>query len=219
MSTNTFLLKHLTVEKLSLLFILILFCVGFYGLSFSDLNFFARLTPVVLAFGGFLVILNSGKNFKRIFYLVLIFTVGYLIEVIGVKTGMVFGWYKYGNNLGPKIMDVPVLMGINWLSLLYGAGMLGFLISRKIFWQWFWAAFFMMLIDIFIEPLACKLDFWCWNNATMPPLQNFGAWFLISFILVMPFRFLKHEDESRFAAFYFIIQLLFFVLLNMTLTK
>lgn len=217
MRLNTFLLKNLTIEKLSILFISILFIVGFLGITFSNQEYFATLTPVILAFGGFLLFINSGKDFKRLLYLALLFVSGFAVEAIGVKTGMIFGWYKYGNNLGVKYMDVPVLMGINWLSLLYGAGMLSFIIFRKAIWQWFFTGFFMVLIDVFIEPVACKLDYWCFNYGTLPPLQNFGAWFLLSFLFVIPFRFINHDNESRFPAFYFLIQLLFFVLLNMVL--
>jgi putative membrane protein len=215
MKTYSFLLKQLTLEKLSILIILILYGVGVWGIN-KESDYYASLTPVIIGFGGFLVILNTQKNIYNYLYLFFLFFVGFFIEVIGAKTGAIFGWYKYGNNLGIKWMDVPILMGVNWMSLTYGAAMLGYLISGKMFWQWFWAALFMVLIDVFIEPMACKLDFWCWNNFTLPPPQNFAAWFIISYLLSIPFRLLKHNHETRFAAIYFIIQTLFFMLLNLT---
>ena len=38
----------------------------------------------------------------------MIVLIGFVIEVIGVKTGYVFGSYSYGDSLGFKILEVPV---------------------------------------------------------------------------------------------------------------
>ena len=44
---------------------------------------------------------------------------GFLIEALGVNTGIIFGHYSYGKGLGLKIFNTPVIIGINWLFLSY----------------------------------------------------------------------------------------------------
>ena len=45
---------------------------------------------------------------------------GFGVEVIGVETGLLFGDYEYGSGLGPKVLKVPMLMGVLWWILLLG---------------------------------------------------------------------------------------------------
>ena len=39
----------------------------------------------------------------------------------------------------------------------------------------------MLLLDIFIEPVAIGLGFWEWQAAEVP-LENYMAWFVLSFV-------------------------------------
>ena len=55
------------------------------------------------------------------------FWFSYIIEIIGVSTGAIFGEYYYGNALGPKIGGVPPLIGLLWVMLSYISG----IISQK----------------------------------------------------------------------------------------
>ena len=41
-----------------------------------------------------------------------------LTEAIGVNTGLLFGTYEYGANLGFKIFGVPLIIGVNWTVLI-----------------------------------------------------------------------------------------------------
>ena len=40
--------------------------------------------------------------------------IGFIFEIIGVKTGLIFGHYKYCNGLGTKVFDVPLIISLNW---------------------------------------------------------------------------------------------------------
>ena len=40
----------------------------------------------------------------------------------------------------------------------------------------------MVLLDYLIEPVAVNLKWWYWDNIN-PPILNFIAWFLISYII------------------------------------
>ncbi|MES2515602.1 MAG: carotenoid biosynthesis protein, partial [Bacteroidota bacterium] len=49
---------------------------------------------------------------------------GFFIEVLGVKTEIIFGSYYYGKALGLKFFAVPILIGVNWAVLLYSTAQL-----------------------------------------------------------------------------------------------
>jgi len=45
--------------------------------------------------------------------------VSYLMEEIGVRTGLIFGAYHYGNGLGAKLGHVPILIPLAWFMMIY----------------------------------------------------------------------------------------------------
>ena len=74
----------------------------------------------------------------------------------------------------------------------------------------------MTFLDIFIEPIAIKLDFWQWQNSIIP-MQNYVAWFIISFFLFLFFRKVNKNLSNRFSTIVLAIQFLFFTILNLLL--
>ena len=77
-------------------------------------------------------------------------------------------------------------------------------------------AFILLLYDLLLEPVAIQLDFWSWGGSGIP-LQNYLAWFLISAIFITIWRIMKIKIENSVAFGLFIIQLTFFLILNITL--
>ena len=61
----------------------------------------------------FLLVINNSMIKKFLIKLFLIFLLGLTVEIIGVNFSIFFGDYKYGNNLGIKIFDVPIVIGFN----------------------------------------------------------------------------------------------------------
>jgi uncharacterized membrane protein len=74
-------------------------------------------------------------------------------------------------------------------------------------------AFLMVLLDFFIEPIAVELDFWSWQHGHIP-FQNFLAWFIISFALLIVFHRIEIDKKNPIAFPFYAIQLLFFILQN-----
>lgn len=142
-----------------------------------------------------------------------IFLLGYGVEVAGVHTGMVFGEYAYGDTLGLKLFDVPLVMGLNWLTLVYSVGVI---FNRWNISTWIKAALgacVLMFLDFFIEPIAIHYDYWSWKTVSVP-VQNYVAWFIISFFFLIFFYTLNFKKENKLAFLYFMVQLLFFASLN-----
>jgi putative membrane protein len=138
---------------------------------------------------------------------------GYGVEVAGVHTGMVFGEYSYGKTLGFKIADVPLVMGLNWLTLIYSAGVIFNRLNAPVIVKSALGGLVLMILDLFIEPIAIRYDYWSWESISVP-LQNYLAWFVISFLFLMVFFSLKFKKENKLALLYLSVQFFFFVGLN-----
>ncbi|MCB2197851.1 carotenoid biosynthesis protein [bacterium] len=107
---------------------------------------------------------------------------GFAVETIGVKTGLLFGNYLYGDVLQPQVMNVPIAIGFAWLAVLLSAHAIsqrlipytlrGMTLIRIVI-----TSLLMVLFDAIMEPVAVQLGYWSWDRGI--PLQNFIAWFLI----------------------------------------
>lgn len=172
------------------------------------------LTPFTLLLTGGVVLFFSSKNSNGnlILWVIVTYLITYFLEVIGVKTGLVFGDYAYGNTLGLKLFDVPLIIGFNWVLVVLGAIKL----SLKIFDDYFFVALFTgifsVVFDFFLEPIAIKLDYWNWEGIKVP-LQNYFAWFVIAFLFSILFQKMKLKIQSTLVEKYFLTQLIFFVIL------
>jgi putative membrane protein len=56
------------------------------------------------------------------------------LEVVGVKTGLIFGEYKYGSTLGIKLFEVPLIIGFNWVFVILGSISISRLITKMFFY-------------------------------------------------------------------------------------
>lgn len=162
------------------LFIIIIYWVGFLGLATHNISIL-KLTPANMLVS--LAILNLGYKPSRGIYLVqiFVFVFGYFIEVLGVHTRFIFGSYVYLDNLGFKMWETPVIMGINWcITVFCSASMVSYWQRGSDISKAFLAAFLMVFMDLFIEQICEKAGFWKWELGCAP-LQNYLAWLVIGF--------------------------------------
>jgi putative membrane protein len=75
------------------------------------------------------------------------------------------------------------------------------------------AAALLVVLDVFIEPVAIRFDYWYWASATVP-LQNYVAWFVFSFGCFWLFFNQKKSTKSFVAVTLLLAQFLFFMALN-----
>ncbi len=120
---------------------------------------------------------------------ILVIIGSFAIEWIGVKTGKIFGYYAYGETLQPILFDVPIAIGFAWLCMLLTSTavmqrILPKFSSYHFVIQAISISLLMVLFDIVMEPAAMKLGYWTWQDGSIP-IQNFIAWFGISFIFAM----------------------------------
>ena len=194
--------------------IVITHVVGVIGLTSKWRDLFIAITPIhlLLVFG---ILLITQSKITRPFLLFLASTVviSYLIEFVGVNTGSIFGHYEYGKALGLKIGNTPLLIGVLWFTLIYSIGIILSNFNLHLIIKSLLGALLMLLIDFFIEPVAMGYDFWSWKNE-MIPMQNYLAWFIISFLMLIAFNLSSFDKSNPTAKLVYLAQLMFFITIN-----
>jgi putative membrane protein len=199
-----------------ILILVILHIVGLVGISIPQTrDLVLSLSPINL-FIGFLLLLVSEFNNKRslLTFILFAFVIGFGSELIGVHTGILFGNYSYGANLGLKFMEVPLIIGINWAVLAITSASLTEKLTEYLSVKVLVNTVLMVFFDFIMEPVAMKSDFWSWHNDEIP-FYNYVCWFFIALLLqVIYLIFFKIKSNIVFKSL-FIIQLVFFILLNL----
>ncbi len=214
-------------------FIALLFHVtGFIGLFSSKQNWFIANTPLnLLIMFGLIIWTHSDKNRWFFLFVFIAFATGMVTEMIGVNTSLLFGKYEYGKVLGAGIQNVPWLVGVNWIIVVYCCG-----IAISHLQSWFFAkspasqtllspqvqlisfiadgAMLATFFDIVLEPVAVKFGYWTWLGDGSIPFTNYLCWFLISALLMTVFKLLSFPKHNQFAVHLLIIELLFFAALR-----
>ena len=189
---------------------------GFFGILSDQKDFFLSSTPYVLTLTLFLLTVNNSINKKFLIKLFLIFLLGLTVEIIGVNFSIFFGEYKYGNNLGIKIFDVPIVIGFNWVLLIVLTGNFAHKIFPKsIILRVLTGSIMMILLDLLIEVSAPKLDYWEFTVNPVP-LSNYLWWFIFSIL----FHFIYQSNNKKeyiVSTNILIIHFLFFGLLALFL--
>jgi len=188
-----------------------MYIAGVIGLNIhATAELFKFLTPFnLVASLGILLYFHNDWNRDFIIFAVITFLTGYFIEVIGVKTGLIFGHYQYDRTLGFEIFDVPPVIGVNWLLLVYCVGSSFCRVNQPLYIKVFYGAMLMTMFDFLVEPIAIRLEMWSWFSL-LPPIQNYIGWFLVSAFLLTLFHWLPFRKENKIAFWLLILQICFF---------
>ncbi len=190
-------------------FLILVYVSGSIGMVLKP-SFFIPFTPLSLLLTSTVILLYKPVNKKKY---ALAFTgvaiLGFLSEWYGVKTGLVFGEYWYGQSLGPKLGNVPVLISLNW-ALLVSAGLLaaGLLLSHP-FYTPLLASLLITGIDFLMEQSAAQLDYWYFKEG-IAGIHNYLGWFFVSFIGAILFYNPLQKGNKRIALYILLLQVLFF---------
>ena len=200
--------------RMSIFFLWLINISGFFGILSDQNEFFLSTTPYVLSLTLLLLILNHDLSDKKSkIGLILIFLFGLIVEILGVNYGLFFGEYNYGANLGPKIYEVPYVIGFNWVLLIIATGSISDkLIKGKEIYKILFASFLMVLIDLLIEKSAPKLDFWEFVISPVP-FSNYLWWFIFSLCFQYIFFKTVKTKEYNLSSNILVIQFLFFGML------
>jgi uncharacterized membrane protein len=128
------------------------------------------------------------------------FVVGNISENIGIRTGFPFGSYYFTDVMGPKLLDVPLLMGPAYLAIGYTSWILSQVILSpaeeadlrpRVLATPLLATGIMVAWDISAEPIWSTIGhFWIWRHGGPYfgiPISNFLGWFLANYIIFQLF--------------------------------
>ena len=200
-----------------LIFISVIHLAGIIGIYFFESTFFLRTSSVSILIPLFLFCYRSNLTNKDTLLFALVFFIGYTAEFLGVNYQILFGDYSYGRSLGVKLFDVSLIIGCNWLLL---ALISKALIKKIVVNRWLviiFSSLLMVLIDLYIEPVAPLLDFWEFKE-NLVPFSNYRDWFIVALII----QFILSYRNTQVNMFYWslgylIILVLFFSFFHFTI--
>ena len=209
--------NKISKELIGKIILIALHVVGVIGLTLPEYrDLFLMLTPAhLLATMVLMLVYHRGWSDAFPIFAAAAFWIGFGSEIIGIHTGYLYGDYVYGPTLGPKLWDVPLVIGVNWFIISYLTGS----VFHKIPNDWY-AAFLgataMTSLDYILEPVAVELEFWAWKWEIIP-VSNYLGWFGVSFLVHLIYRKANFEKSNPIAVFLLITWILFFTILNFTL--
>ena len=161
--------------------------------------------PAPLAFNGLLILL--GTAVMRAPLLVgllrvtdrraatgvgLLIAYAYAIEYIGVHTGLPYGEFFYGVDLGPIVAGVPLGLPIFFVPLVLNAYLLCLLLlgdrARATAIRLLAVIAAVVTMDVVLDPGAVGLGFWVYPNGGAfygVPLSNYAGWVLSATVAVV----------------------------------
>ena len=146
--------------------------------------------------------LLGGAASTRLVAIAMVF--GWLAEQLGSSYGWFFGSYTYTPVLGPRLLDVPVVIPMMWFALTY----VGYVVANLIVWQdpvdgpatlghdalmALLGAMVVTCYDLGVDPymvyvlkawIMTEKDGW-WFGETV---QGFAGWMTVAFAILFAFR-------------------------------
>lgn len=200
-------------------FIIIYYAIGLIGLSIPlTTKYFIYITPFSILINLFFVLyFNINWNSRFIIFSSLVLLLSLTAEIIGVNTGVIFGSYTYDNSiLGPKLFNTPLIIGINWVILIYCTVILINKFKFPVMVRILIGGVIMLIFDIILEPVAGKLMMWNWLDGEVL-LQNYAAWFIMACAFISIMYLGKMNIKNQVSVHLLLVLFIFFAGLNLFL--
>jgi putative membrane protein len=206
--------------------------IGLIGILGFKSNVIIASSPLnLLLMFGLILYTQNTRNVSFYIFILVCFFCGIIIEIIGTRTGILFGDYTYGTTLGPKVYNVPIIIGINWFTVMFCCGsamhMMMFKLAKKIdavevikkpmlktISVIVDGATLALIFDWLMEPVAIHLGYWSWGGTGEIPIFNYACWFIFSMLFLIVFHFCSFDKQNKFALHLLLIQIMFFSLLR-----
>ncbi len=152
--------------------------------------------------------------------------VGAFFESLSLRTGFPFGHYRFTDLMGPKPLDLPVLLvlaylGMGYLSWVLGLAIVGSyekpILGKKIVLLPLVASFVMTAWDFSMDPVWADVDHaWVWRDGGAyfgVPISNFLGWLLTAYVFYQLFAlYLRNKPLAQARASYWRLAILFYAI-------
>jgi uncharacterized membrane protein len=120
--------------------------------------------------------------------------ISYLMEEIGVRTGLIFGAYHYSDHLGAKLGHVPIIIPLAWFMMIYPSWAVARALIPTLQPQSLCgltalaslAALVMTGWDVVMDPPMAAAGNWIWEKGGAyfgVPRHNYAGWLLTTFLV------------------------------------
>lgn len=132
--------------------------------------------------------------------------IAYVLEEIGVHTGIIYGRYYFTALMGPKLDVIPIAVFCGWVSLIYMAWIVTNLLVEGsptpikhtpslIVFRAIVGALVVTTFDLNADPFAVENGWWVWLDGGAyygVPIHNYVGWFIVAFV-----SYLVHGYQLR----------------------
>lgn len=190
--------------------------IGLLGIAVFKSERISLTTPfhLLLMFGLLVFSYNSNRG-VFIKWAIVAYLCGFWAEWVGVHTGWLFGSYSYGDVLGTKWLEIPLIIGVNWIVVIAGAIAIAKRVTKNKWWMPICAATIATAYDWLLEPVAIRLEYWQWAGDDVP-MYNYISWWLVSLLPAMIWQKMEVQP-NQFSLNLLIVQALFFIALRILL--
>ncbi|WP_378185877.1 carotenoid biosynthesis protein [Aquimarina sp. W85] len=193
------------------IFLLWLFNIsGIIGIAMGYETWFLPLTPLNLIISFVFILIHHEMRGGLFLALLIPFILGMVSELAGVNFGLIFGNYSYGENLGAKLYGVPWIIGVNWATLTYCTAAIARQITQRLPLAALIGSLLMVLLDLVIEQVAPRFDFWEFNQGIVP-LQNYVGWLVVAFLAHILFQKTIKSFSLTLSLHIYLTMLVFFL--------
>jgi len=158
--------------------------------------------------------------FNIAIFLIITVIVSLLLEIIGSKTGYVFGGkYHYNNENTPGfiLFGIPVLIPIAWFGIIYmSINFCNYVTNVRFpfensinYYFIILTAIFVMSLDLVLDPLAVDEKRWNWELPGIYygiPILNFFGWLLVPLLILLIFQYCSYPVIKIISSYSVLLQ-------------
>lgn len=172
--------------------------------------FTAITTPSLLLTTAAALLFHRVWNPKTVLWFAAVVSTAFLLELAGVRDARIFGPYAYGPGLAPLVDGTPLVIGLNWLWLVYASHDVAARLVRRPWLRILAGSVAMVGYDLAMEWAAPAMRMWHFDGG-YAPARNFVVWFAAALIYHTGFEALAIRSDNRPARALFCLQVAFFL--------
>jgi uncharacterized membrane protein len=187
----------------------VLFAIGNLSRQFAFVAHWCA-PLIMITVGTSALVLTYRFSLRAVSSFVAVLLIIFLCAASGANFGFPFGDFAFTDSLGPKVLDVPLVLLFTWMAILIPAWAAAgrFLRYKHVVV----ASIVVTAFDAVLEFAADSLDLWHWKGG-LPTELNPLSWFGIAYLsFSILSRYAGEKEPSPIVPHLLYAQLLYFIL-------